>query len=80
VFGHVALMGPASLASGRSGGNVILVASDAPIPVGAILAADEMRGEANVLVSEPADLDDWIGDAQVLTDDFAPVDQLLSEH
>jgi spermidine synthase len=77
VFGHVAVMGPASLASGRSGGNVILLASDAPIAGDAILAADAARGEANVLVSDPADVDAWIGDAQVLTDDYAPVDQLL---
>lgn len=79
VFGHVAVLGPATLATGRSGGNVILVASDEPLPVDAILAADEARGEANVLVGDPADIDSWIGDAQVLTDDFAPVDQLLGE-
>jgi MFS family permease len=79
VFAHVAVLGPPTLATGRSGGNVILVASDAPIPVDAILAADEARGGGDVLVSDPADIDDWIGDAQVLTDDFAPVDQLLGD-
>jgi hypothetical protein len=26
------------------------------------------------------DLDDWVGDAQVLTDDHAPVDQLLTPY
>ena len=77
VFPHVAVMGPATLATGRSGGNVILLASRAPLPVDAILAADAARGEANVLVSDPSDIDAWIGDAMVLTDDHAPVDQLL---
>ncbi len=77
VFHHVAILGPPTLATGRSGGNVILVASDAPLPVDAILAADERRGGGNVLVSDPAEVDDWIGDAQPLTDDFAPVDQLI---
>jgi hypothetical protein len=71
------VLGPATLATGRSGGNVILIASDAPLPVDAILSADDARGDANVLVSEPADIEDWIGDAQVLTDDHAPVDQLM---
>lgn len=79
VFGHVGVLGPDTLATGRSGGNVILVASDAPLPVEGILAADGVRGGRNVLVSDPADVADWIGDAQVLTDDFAPVDQLLGD-
>jgi MFS family permease len=79
VFRHVAVMGPPTLATGRTGGNVILVASDAPLPVDAILEADEARGGGNVLVSDPPDIDEWIGDAHVLTDDFAPVDQLLGE-
>ena len=78
VFGHVAVLGPPTLATGRSGGNVILVASDAPLPVDAILEANDARAGGDVLVSDPADVDDWIGDAQVLTDDFAPVDQLIS--
>jgi SAM-dependent methyltransferase len=77
VFGHVAVMGPPTLATRRSGGNVILLASDQPLPVDAIVAADEIRGGTNVLVSEPADVVDWIDGAQALRDDFAPVDQLL---
>jgi SAM-dependent methyltransferase len=77
VFQHVAVLGPPTLATRRTGGNVVLVASDAPLPVDGILAADELRGGADVLVHDPHELDDWIGDAQVLTDDFAPVDQLL---
>lgn len=77
VFQHVAVMGPPTLATARSGGNVILIASDQPLPVDAILAADEMRGGGNVLVGDPEGVADWIDGAQVLTDDFAPVDQLL---
>lgn len=77
VFAHVGVMGPATLATGRSGGNVILIASDQPLAVDAILDADETRGGGNVLVSDPDDIADWIDDAQVLTDDYAPVDQLL---
>lgn len=76
VFRHVAVLGPPTLATGRSGGNVILVASDTPLPVEAILAANEGRGGTNVLVSGP-DVVHWVSGARVLTDDFAPVDQLL---
>ncbi len=79
VFQHVGVLGPATLATGRTGGNVILVASDAPLPVDAILAADGTRGGQNALVSEPDDVADWIDGAQLLSDDFAPVDQLLGD-
>jgi len=78
VFEHVAVLGPPTLATGRSGGNVILIASDAPLPVDAILEANDARGGGDVLVSDPEDIGEWIGDAQVLTDDLAPVDQLIS--
>ncbi|MFN8519769.1 MAG: fused MFS/spermidine synthase [Chloroflexota bacterium] len=77
VFQHVAVLGPPTLATGRSGGNVILLASDQPLPVGAVLAADDTRGGTNVLVSDADEVAEWVGDAEVLTDDFAPVDQLL---
>ena len=45
----------------------------------AILDADATRGGQNMVVSDPAEVADWIGDAQPLTDDFAPVDQLLGD-
>jgi hypothetical protein len=79
VFRYVAVMGPPTLATGRSGGNVILIASDAQLPIAAIIDADEARGDGNVLVDDPAEIARWIGDAHVLTDDFAPVDQLIGD-
>lgn len=78
VFPHVAVFGPGSRVSGTSGGNVILLASDAPIPVAAIEAANRGRSDTDTLTAEPAMLDRFIGDAPVLTDDYAPVDQLLT--
>jgi len=78
VFTHVAVLAPPSRLRGTDGGNLILVASDAPIPVNAILAAVRARGDTDELLADPAGVAAFIGDAQVLTDDFAPVDQLLT--
>jgi MFS family permease len=80
VFPHVAVLAPASRIAGETGGNVVLLASDAPLPAEAIRAAAARRGDDVELVVEPAAIDAFIGDAIVLTDDFAPVDQLLTAH
>ena len=52
--------------------------SDAPIPIDAIEAANEARDGDAELVTAPEVLDGWIDDAPVLTDDYAPTDQLLT--
>jgi SAM-dependent methyltransferase len=58
VFDHVRVLGPQG---GADGGNLVLVASDAPLGLG-------------------ADGDAFAGDAPVLTDDHAPVDQLMNPY
>ena len=63
VFDHVAVLGEADQLAGDRGGNFVLVASDVPLPP--------------QLVREGAGAD-WAGDAPVLTDDRAPVDQLIT--
>jgi MFS family permease len=78
VFEHVAIWGPASRARGESGGNVILLASDASFPVEALAAADDDRAGNAVLSADPALIGDFIAGAEILTDDFAPADQLLT--
>jgi hypothetical protein len=78
VFAHVALAAPPAALAGETGANFVIVASDAPLPL------DTLRQRLDQLTDEPvtllsgADLIAFIGDAQVLTDDFAPVDQLLA--
>lgn len=67
VFDHLALVVPPS----ATFGNHVLVASDAPIDLDGIDPADGV-------VVTGQELDDLIGAAQVLRDDFAPVDQLLT--
>jgi hypothetical protein len=80
-FEHVAIVaGPGTLA-GEFGGlaNIVLVASDAPIDVAALEAEIAARGEAsaNQVIAGRDAVVAFVGDAQVLTDDFAPVDQLI---
>lgn len=60
-------------------GNVVVVASRRPLPVPAI----EEAMSAHHIAWQPAQgraLDVFVGDAQVLTDDHAPVDQLLNPY
>jgi spermidine synthase len=78
VFGHVAVIGPASRLAARDGGNLILVASDAPIPAETILERNRERGGRDAVLADPAGIDEFVADAPVLTDDHAPVDQLLT--
>jgi hypothetical protein len=61
----------------NEGGNLVVVASDEPIDVVALrtgLATQAPGWE----VIEGSDLATWVGDAPILTDDYAPVDQLLT--
>jgi MFS family permease len=78
VFEHVAVWGPESRALGLSGGNVILLASDAPFPTRALAAANAARGGSDVLSSDAEAVARFIGDGVPLTDDFAPADQLMT--
>jgi MFS family permease len=76
-FPYVALLArPEQLAPG-GGGNAVIVASDLPIDVAALAERAAVRGEpASVLDADAARR--FAGDAPVLTDDWAPVDQLIS--
>jgi hypothetical protein len=73
VFRHVALF--RSLATT----NLILVGSNEPIDATAI-AATSRRRRAPVAPVTGEELTALIGDARILEDDFAPVDQLLVEN
>lgn len=71
VFRHVVLL------RSQATVNHVLVASNAPIDAAAMAAAQRRAGTSAVPVTGRA-LDALIGDAEVLDDDFAPVDQLLN--
>lgn len=69
-FAHVAVILPADGVPRTRAVNQVLVASQAPLPAFDISPEDGrlLRGD---------DARNYIGDAMVLTDDFAPVDRLL---
>lgn len=84
VFKHVVLIGEADdvgvdSATTADGGNLVVLASDRPV---------DRRGIQRVLDTRATEwtttagnnLRVWIGDAGVLTDDYAPVDQLLDPY
>jgi spermidine synthase len=80
VFPHVALLVRAPILAGEAGGNVVAVASRSPLPVDAIAEGLQRHDLAAWQIAEGAELDEFVGDAPVLTDDFAPVDQLLTPY
>jgi MFS family permease len=74
VFGHVAVSVPDGVVEGTARGNIVLIGSHAPIDAAAILAAADTGNR--LLTGEQAAA--FIGEATPLTDDYAPVDQLLA--
>lgn len=78
VFAHVAVLAPPDRLAGEAGGNFVMVASDAPLPLEQILARNADRGDDEAAISKGDGLAAFVGDAEVLTDDHAPVDQLLT--
>jgi spermidine synthase len=81
VFDHVALATEAdTLTHGeKAGGNLVVIASNSPFDVASIVTRISERG-ADWDVISGAELAAWTGDAAVLTDDYAPVDQLLTPY
>jgi spermidine synthase len=77
VFAEVAVISHPDAFTGGVGGNHVVIASDAPLPVDAIERANRSRARADTLLHGTA-LDALVGDARILTDDHAPVDQLLT--
>jgi spermidine synthase len=79
VFGHVVLLARIPVLTGEDGGNLIAVASQQPLDTEGI--ADAMiEHDLAWRIASGADLDEFVGDADVLTDDHAPVDQLLTPY
>ncbi len=74
VFEHVAVAGSPAALEGF-GGNLVLVASDDELDLDRLASALEATGQQ---VLSGAELEAWVGDADVLTDDLAPVDQLIT--
>ncbi len=78
VFGTVTVMGTRKALHGKEGGNFVIVAGDLPDRQ-TLLAAGAKRGEPDDVASAPQ-LAALVGDARPLTDDRAPVDQLITTY
>ncbi|MCW2579565.1 MAG: Spermidine synthase, partial [Blastococcus sp.] len=79
VFPHVLLLARAPVLAGEDGGNLVAVASRQPLPGERI--ADALTGsDLPWQLADGDALDEFVGDAEVLTDDHAPVDQLLTPY
>ena len=78
-FEEVAVISGRATLAGDAGGNVVLLASDAALDVAAITAAIAARGEdgSTGIIAGAAGVSAFHAGAPILTDDFAPVDQLL---
>lgn len=78
-FPYVAVIGGRRTIEGASGGNLVLVASETAIDRAAVeeAIAGWVEPPETVVLADRAEVDAFIGKSVVLTDDFAPVDQLL---
>jgi hypothetical protein len=81
TFEHVALATEADTLTGgpQAGGNIVVLAADVPLDVPAVAAGLVERG-TDWRVLSGAELAEWTAGAPVLTDDYAPVDQLLTPY
>jgi spermidine synthase len=79
VFSQVAVIANRQTIDGEGGGNLVLVASDAPLDRAGVEAAIATWGEGatTAVLAAPDEVATFIGPSAALTDDFAPVDQLL---
>ncbi|MEH1167216.1 fused MFS/spermidine synthase [Micromonospora sp. CPCC 205539] len=76
-FAYVAVIAPPEALAGEQGANFLIVGSDSPLPLDAVRARLDVV-DPQVSLLSGTDLTDFVGEALVLTDDFAPVDQLLA--
>lgn len=80
IFEHLLVISPSGGLIGVPGGNIVVLASDEEFDRTAIEAGLIDRATPMSVVSA-AELDEFLGaDPLVLTDDFAPVDQLLTPY
>lgn len=76
VFEHVAVLAPPDYLAGQAGGNFVLVGSDSPLDMVAVTATISARGGREMALSDD-ELVGFVDGLLPLTDDFAPVDQMI---
>ena len=78
LFNNVVVVAPERYVTGNGGGNFVIVATDAAIDTSAI-ETNLARWDSESTVHGGPGLRSFVGDASVLTDDFAPVDTLMTQ-
>jgi spermidine synthase len=79
AFHDVAFVATPGRGGEYAGGTFVMVASDLPIDTAALAASLEQRNLERVVVGEPAAVEAFVASAPVLTDDYAPADQLITQ-
>lgn len=77
-FPHVALIAEPDALTGTRGANFVIVAAEAPLPLTALRARLDVVSDEPVTLLSGSALADFVDGALVLTDEYAPVDQLLA--
>lgn len=77
VFDEIVVIAPADYLAEDRGGNFVVVASNQAFDLDAMQQALEERGSTGVIVHGD-DIEEFTDGAMVLTDDHAPVDQLIT--
>ncbi|MFI6504831.1 fused MFS/spermidine synthase [Nonomuraea typhae] len=79
VFPHVVLVSYDAIVNGSEGGNMVLLASDRPIPVDRLQQNVSRLDQTKLLkVADEERTKRFADDERPLTDDHAPVDQLIT--
>ncbi len=78
VFPHVALLTYPDAIKGQVGANFIVVASPKPLPLAEMRRALALQPDLNMIGIEGPELSAFVGQAKVLTDELAPVAQLIT--
>ena len=75
VFAEVVVLADPPTIAGEDGGNLLILAADAPLDLAGLESGLDVVGWE---VLDGQALRDWYEDAPILTDEFAPVDQLIT--
>ncbi len=79
-FRHVAVVAHPDALRASRGGNLVVLASDGPLPLDALRARLAERGGGLAVLAGADAVTRYVDGARILTDDFAPVDQLLTPY
>jgi spermidine synthase len=78
AFKHVAVISYPEAFAGGAGANFVVVASNQPLPLKTMQALLQPQADLNMIAIDGKQLAAFVGTAQVLTDELAPVAQLFT--